>query len=751
MAKSQRKSHKKSPNLVLQSLEFAGKPLFFLFAIILTGIYTLALLGLRILRSIKVSQITLPSLPTLPRPTFPHVKLPKFSLPRLRPALPAGRYSIFIFYAITLILLSFTFYWYILRDLPSARLLTSTQPSLTTKMYDRNGVLLYQIYKDQNRTLIHLSDLPPYVVSATLAAEDKNFYHHFGFDLTGITRASLSNISCRLHIGTCTSSLQGGSTITQQLVKNVLLTPERSFSRKVKELILAIETEYLYSKDQILEMYLNQVGYGGTAYGIEEASEQYFDKPARDLTLAESAMLAGLPISPTVLSPFGTNPYLGKIRQQQVLESMVANKMITENDKVKALETTLVFHPQGTGILAPHFVMYVKDLLVKKYGEDMVSRGGLEVTTTLDLSDQNLLQNEVNTELAKLQKLHVENGAGLIIAPKTGNILAMVGSLNFFDSEHDGQVNIPLQARQPGSSIKPITYSLALMRGATPSSVIDDAPVCYMLKGQPDYCPKNYDGRFHGPVTLRTALASSYNIPATKLLNVYGISNMVNLARLMGITTWNDPSRFGLSLTLGSGEVTMMDLATVYSVFANSGEKIPFNAILSVRDAKGKLLPLDVPERTQVIPASIAYQISSMLSDAAARAPAFGTHSVLNLPGPNVAVKTGTTNDLRDNWTFGYTPDLLVATWVGNNDNTPMSSVASGITGASPIWARTMQELLKNTPATPFIAPADMIKVNLSCTNVPKYDYFVPGNVPKIDCTATPSGTLLNAAAATVR
>ncbi|PIW06800.1 penicillin-binding protein, partial [Candidatus Collierbacteria bacterium CG17_big_fil_post_rev_8_21_14_2_50_45_7] len=271
------------------------------------------------------------------------------------------------------------------------------------------------------------------------------------------------------------------------------------------ELILSLQAESAYTKDQILEMYLNQVGYGGTAYGIEEAARQYFGKSARDLTLAESAMLAGLPISPTILSPFGTNPYLGKIRQQQVLESMVATNTITEDEKVSALATPLVFHPQGISIRAPHFVMYVKDLLVKEYGEAVVARGGLSVTTTLDLNLQNTLQTEINQELSTLTKLHVQNGAGLILDPKTGEVLAMVGSRNFFDSEHDGQVNITLQSRQPGSSIKPITYALALSSGATPSTTIDDTPICFTLTGQPNYCPKNYDGRFHGKVTLRTA------------------------------------------------------------------------------------------------------------------------------------------------------------------------------------------------------------------------------------------------------
>ncbi len=646
--------------------------------------------------------------------------------------------------------ISLVIYFYILKDLPSVKLLSEKSPSLSTKILDRNGTLLYQIYKDENRSLISLNDLPPHVIQATLSAEDKNFYHHPGIDIAGVIRASINNFKCSLLNTTCT--IQGGSTITQQLIKNTLLTPEKTLTRKIKELILAFETEHYYTKDQILEMYLNQVGYGGTAYGIEEASWQYFGKSARSLDVSESALLAGLPISPTILSPFGTNPYLSKIRQQQVLESMVQSLSITEDAKVKALSTPLVFHPQGISIRAPHFVMYVKDLLVKEYGEAAVARGGLTVTTTLDLSIQDLLQKEVNDELQKLNGLHVQNGAGLVVNPKNGEILAMVGSRNFFDSEHDGQVNLVLQERQPGSSIKPITYALALSNGLSPSSYIEDSPICFVERGQPDYCPKNYDGKFHGQVTLKTALASSYNIPAIKLLNSYGLKNMITLAKQLGITTWDDSSRFGLSLTLGGGEVKMIDLASVYAVFANGGEKVPFNPIIEVRDGKSNLATYlgSTGNKSEALSPAVAYQINMILSDPSARAPAFGINSVLNLPGSKVAVKTGTTNSLRDNWTFGYTPDLLVATWVGNNDNTSMSSVASGITGASPIWARTMKKLLENKLVSPFNPPENIVRSNISCTTTPRYEYFIKGTEPKIHCTEK-IGTLLNSAASTAQ
>ncbi|MFH1244664.1 MAG: transglycosylase domain-containing protein [bacterium] len=730
------KRTKKSNNLILQSLELIGKPIYFLFIFFVLFCFSLFRLITKLLHSIKV----------------PRLRLPKIIFPKILPTTKVPKINIsFILGMLVCIAIGFSAYWYIFKDLPSPRLLTDSPPSLTTKIYDRHGTLLYQIYKDENRTLIQLSSLPKHVIDATLAAEDKNFYSHHGFSVTGIIRAlSYNLVHCPSTISHCSS--QGGSTITQQLVKNVLLSPQKTFTRKIKELILALATESMYSKDQILQMYLNQVGYGGTAYGIEQASREYFGKSASDLTLAEGAMLAGLPIAPTLLSPFGTTPYLGKIRQQQVLESMVAANLITENDKLTALSSPLVFHPQDIEIRAPHFVMYVKDLLVKEYGEATVARGGLSVTTTLDLNYQNILQQEINTELARLTHLHVQNGAGLILSPRSGEILAMVGSRDFFDTEHDGQVNLVLQSRQPGSSIKPITYALAFLRGTTPNSPIDDSPICFVVAGQPNYCPKNYDGKFHGRVTLRTALASSYNIPAIKLLNTYGLGSMINLAKQLGITTWEDPSRFGLSLTLGGGEITMLDLASVYSVFANGGIKVPVNPILSVHPPTGSDLvghpTRSDPQSIEVLPSSIVFQINSILSDPFARAPAFGTNSILNLPGSGVAVKTGTTNSLRDNWTFGYTQDVLVATWVGNNDNTPMSSVASGITGASPIWAHTMKNLLKDFPNTGFQPPKSLVRVNVSCSPPPRYEYFIPGTAPKIDCSPMP-GSILDTAAAT--
>ena len=722
---------------LLKYIELLGKPVYYLIKISLTGLVAYLHLIKLFIRQVRSFFYLMGKL-------FKEVIALNISFPKV-----SLNYKFIVVIFLPGIFFSY-FYLSILSNLPSVKSLTLSQPSLTTRIYDRNGELLYQIYKDENRSLIKLDSLPVHIIQATLSAEDKNFYHHFGVDLAGISRATINNLKCKLYSHSC--SLQGGSTITQQLIKNTLLTTEKTISRKIKEVILALQTEFYYTKDEILEMYFNQVGYGGTAYGIEQASQQYFGKSASDLNLSENAMLAGLPISPTTLSPFGTNPYLGKIRQQQVLESMVLNKQITEDEKVKALSTPLVFNPQGISIKAPHFVMYVKDLLVKELGEDLVSRGGLEVHTSLDLNLQNILQSSISQELDKLKNLNVQNGAGLVMNPKSGEVLAMVGSTNFFDSKNDGQVNVVLQKRQPGSAIKPLTYTLALSYGSTPATKIDDQPICYRSAGSPDYCPKNYDGRYHGSVTLRNALANSYNIPAVKLLNHYGVKNLIELARLMGITTWDDSTRYGLALTLGGGEITMLELASAYSVFANGGHKIEVKPIISIVDAQGVQYSLKSNPQTQddssIISPAIAYQINSILSDKKARAPAFGTNSILNLPGDNIAVKTGTTNNLRDNWAFGYTSEVLVATWVGNNDNTPMSSVASGITGASPIWANTMHEIVKDNPPKPFAMPENIIEVNLSCNNYPYKEIFIKGTTPTINCSPS-TGTITTTAAST--
>jgi len=627
------------------------------------------------------------------------------------------------------------FIW-IFKDLPSPTRLGSFPFPASTSIYDRNGKILYEIFSEKNRTPIKIKDLPEYVKWATIASEDKNFYKHHGFDVGGILRASFNIV---FH-----QTLQGGSTITQQLVKNALLEdPRRNLRRKIREALLTYGTEVFYSKDQILEMYLNQAPYGGTAWGIETASRTYFDKEAKDLTLAETALLAGLPASPTRFSPFGAHPELAKERQTRVLQRMVEDKYITEEERKKAVEEELKYAPATVGIKAPHFVLYVKELLVDQYGEKMVEQGGLKVQTTLDLDLQDFAQQTMATEVGKLKNLHITNGAALATNPKTGEILAMVGSKDYFDKEIDGNVNVTLSPRQPGSSIKPLNYALGLEKKIiTSATVLNDVPTCFTVSGQKLYCPVNYDGTFHGPTQVRFTLGNSYNIPAVKTLALNGLEDFVKKATEMGITTFKDPKNYGLSITLGGGEVKMADMATTFSSFANLGIRQDIWAIKKIEDSRGKVLfEKKEEEGPRVLPMGVAYLISHILLDNNARSAAFGPSSYLVIKNhPEVSVKTGTTNDRRDNWTIGYNPSRLVAVWVGNNDNTAMSYVASGITGASPIWNKIITFALKDQKQEWPLKPEDVVGAsvcNLSgkmpnpgspCET--RFEYFLEGTVP---------------------
>jgi len=632
------------------------------------------------------------------------------------------------------IILYFSFL--VFKDLPSPTKLLNRQQSLSTKIYDRNGALLYKIYRGKNRTPILLKNLPDFVIQATIAIEDKDFYHHNGLSLRGIIRAIYQN----LIFGKKT----GGSTITQQLVKNALLSSEKTWRRKIKEAVLALLVEKKYSKDQILEMYFNEVGYGGSTYGIEEASQTYFGKSASELNLAEASLLAGLPASPTQFSPFGHIPKLAKEQQLTVLNRMQEDGYLTEIQKEEAYQQKLNFAPQETEIFAPHFVMYVKELLVQKYGEKMVEEGGLEVQTSLDLNIQESAQKIVNEEIKKLGNLHITNGAALVTNPKTGEILAMVGSKDYFAKDIDGNVNVTTSLRQPGSSIKPVNYSIALENGFTPATLIDDSPIVYKVPGQPPYSPINYDRRFHGEVPLRITLGSSYNVPAVKVLAAFGVKKMIVRGTEMGITSWTDPSRYGLSLTLGGGEVKMTDMAVTYGVLANLGIRVNLNPILEVKNSTGKILEKNPQgKETPVLNPGTAFLLTNILADNNARTPAFGPNSQLFIPDRPVAVKTGTTQNMRDNWTIGYTPSRLTAVWVGNNDNTPMSYVASGVTGASPIWRKIMDSLLNKKPKEEFPRPEEIIEVEicqasgtLPCQGCPsiKKEFFIKGTEPKFAC-----------------
>ena len=660
------------------------------------------------------------------------------------------------------LLFLFAYWFLIVRDLPAPKELVTRDQEVSTKIYDRNGVLLYNIYKEQNRSIVPLEDIPLHVQLATLAAEDAEFYSHPGFSVRGMIRAFVRNIT--------RGEFSGGSTITQQLVKNALLSSEKTVVRKIRELLLAIGVERTFTKDEILEMYLNEVSYGGTAYGIQEASRVYFDKDVDEINLAEAALLAGLPKSPTTFSPFGPSPEEGIARQRDVLRLMRINKYINEDQETLALNQNLTFAANKTDILAPHFVMYVRQILENTYGPEVVEQGGLEVFTTLDYEVQKVAENAVASEVNRLARLNVGNGAALVLDPKTGEILAMVGSKDYFDTEADGNVNVTTALRQPGSSIKLVNYAYALSNGYTTATTVIDSPISFSVPGQPTYSPRNYDGDYRGIITLRSAFAESRNTPAVKVLASYGVNNMIEMGRSLGITSWEEEGRFGLSLTLGGGEVRLTELATAYATVANYGKKPNLAAITKVTNYKGTVLEentcsqsrfkdllgseIDVQasEATlppcgdeQILDEGVAFLLTDILSDNSARAPAFGSRSLLVIPNhPEVAVKTGTSNDLKDNLAVGYNQDYLVATWVGNNDGSPMARVASGITGATPIFNSIMTSILAEKESIAWIPPDNVTNISictltgtLPCEGCPtRTDWFLTGTVPTTHCSS---------------
>jgi len=621
-----------------------------------------------------------------------------------------------------------------LANIPNPNELTSREIAQTTKIYDRNGALLYQIYANQNRTIVPLSSIPLSLKNATISIEDKDFYKNPGFDAMAIIRAAIADLSGQ--------PLQGGSTLTQQLIKSTLLTPEKSISRKVKEIILAFWSERIYSKDQILEMYLNQVPYGGTSWGAEAASEVYFGKSVKDLSLAESAFLAGMPRAPSIYTPYGEYPDLWKKRQKEILAKMNELKYITEDQRQQAEKEELIFQPLQTPIHAPHFVMYVKDFLIKTYGLPMVEKGGLIVKTSLDLKLQDELQKIVNDEVAKEgTTFNFSNAAALVTDPANGDILAMVGSKNY-DDPNSGNVNLTTSLRQPGSSVKVVTYSTALSNWFTAATILDDSPVTFSNPWG-SYSPVNYDGRFHGRIPLRIAFANSFNIPAVKTLNQVGIPAMIKMGRRMGITTWNDPKNYGLSITLGAAETRMVDMATVYGTVANQGKRVDLNPILKITDYKNNIIEeKNSPTGEQILDPGVAYIISNILADNRARAIEFGLNSELNIPSHIVSVKTGTSDNKRDNWTFGFTPSFVTSVWVGNNDNQPMSqTLASGITGAAPIWNKITKLMLAKNKNEKMELPSDV--VTKPCNGY--IEYFIKGTESLTSCSAylaSPSATL---------
>lgn len=592
---------------------------------------------------------------------------------------------------------------------PDINSFASRQVDQSTKIYDRTGqVLLYDYNRDAKRDIIPLADISPNTINATIAIEDSSFFEHGGIRLTSFFRAMLANV-----LGGSFS--QGGSTITQQVVKNTLLTNQKSIIRKLNEWVLAIKMEQIYSKEQILETYLNSTPYGGTLYGIEAASEAYFGIPAKDLSLAEAAYLAGMIQAPSYYSPYGSHRTELEARKDLVLERMHTLGFIDDAVYTKAREEKVSFSPTGqNSIIAPHFVFYILSQLEAMYGANALM-SGMKVTTTLDADLEVKAESIVNTYALQNEKNFRASNASLIaIDPATGQILAMVGSRNFFDKTIDGQYNATLALRQPGSTMKPFIYALALERGYTRDTVIFDTPTQFSTlckpsdnfnKTPPCYAPSDYDDAFRGPMTFETALAQSINIPAIKTLYLVGIQNAINLAKSFGLSTLGDPNQYGLTLVLGGGEVRLLDLTGAYAVFANDGVLNQPTGMLQIDDAQGNILVQFTPQPSRVLSENIARDMSAMLSDAHARLPEYPLNSPLSFQGYDVAVKTGTTDDTRDAWVIGYTPSVAVGVWVGNNDNSKMVKSIAGFI-AAPMWHEAMAYALSKYPKTYFGEPS---------------------------------------------
>lgn len=597
------------------------------------------------------------------------------------------------------------------KDLPSPHKLTEREVPQTTKMYSRQGDLLYEIFDEQQRTFIELKDIPQHLKDATLAAEDSDFYHHSGFDVAGILRSAYRIVTQGRIAG-------GGSTITQQLVKNVFLSPEQTLTRKLKEIIMALRIESTYSKDEILQMYFNEVGYGGNYYGVGAAAEGFFGKHVRDLTLEEAVFLAGLPQSPTLYNPRSGDPELSRARFELVLDLMVKDKLVTqeEADLAKASDVIERIRPLENNIQAPHFVFYVKQELVNQFGEKLVEQGGLRVTTTLDMGKQRIAEEEIRYQLERLanQNAQVNNQALVAVNPQTGEIVTMVGSADYFNEEIDGNVNVILADRQPGSAIKPIMYVKALQMGYTTATFLPDIYACFG-KGADgkDYCPSNSDGKYWGPLLLREALANSRNTPAVRMAQLIGVDNIIQQAEELGITTLTERDRYGLSLALGAAEVKPLELTKAYSAFWNGGEQHDLISILKVEDSNGNVIfenKTDQRKPRRVIPDDYAFLITDILSDEESRARLFGANNLLEIGRP-AAVKTGTTNDNRDAWTCGGTPTLGACVWTGNTDNSPMASSIQGSTGATPTWHHFMKRSLEGQAIEQFKRPNSITKV----------------------------------------
>ncbi len=640
--------------------------------------------------------------------------------------------------AILFVGIALAFAWFS-KDLPGPdRILARGVPE-STRIYDRNGELLYEAFGDEKRTLIKPEEIPDIAKKATIAAEDKDFYRHHGISLSSIFRALYANFIKR-------TVSQGGSTITQQYVKNAIpeVGKKRNLTRKIKEAIITLELEQIYSKDQILGMYLNQIPYGNTAYGLESATKTYFGKSVKDgLSIDEAAFLAAIPQRPTYYNPWGSHTKELIDRRNWVLDRMLALGSISEEEAKAAKETDTLakLGKRRENIIAPHFVMYIREILAEKYGEEQVVEGGLKVTTSLDLKVQKMAEEAISEQFPKVsQNSGAKNSSLVAIDPKTGQVLAMVGSVDFFDTKNDGNVNVSISLRQPGSSFKPLVYATAFKDKYNPAFVLFDLKTDF----GGGYSPDNYDGIARGPVTMRQALSNSLNISAVKTISLVGVDNAIKTAKDMGITSLNRGADFyGPPLVLGSGEVRLLDLVGAYSVFANQGVKAPVASILKVVNQKGDVLEeYKDDNKKEVLDKAIAFQISDILSDNEARAQVFGTRSKLFIPGHTVAAKTGTTSDYRDAWTIGYTPQIAAGVWVGNNNNSPLARGSAGAMAAAPIWNSFMTKYLSSLPDAPFVVPDNVEKLTVdkfsnklpsksSPPNERITDWFAPWQKPK--------------------
>jgi len=568
----------------------------------------------------------------------------------------------------------------------------------TSTIYDKTGEHeLYEMHGEENRKVITHDEIPDYLRRATIAAEDDNFYNHKGIDPYGILRAAYKNFI----VG---EAAQGGSTITQQLVRNTFLSREKTIKRKFTEIVLAIKMERYYTKDEILDFYLNEVPYGSNAYGAQAAAEVFFGKEAKDLTLDEAALLSSLPKATTYYSPYGNNTEKLKARQKSIIERLGRLGMYESEEIENALNADTLanlneFHEE---IDAPHFVFYVREQLEKMYGKDVLQRGGLKIYTTLDYDMQKRAEEDVSAYAKKLPSFGASNAALVAVQPKTGDVLAMVGSIDYFDKENDGEVNVALRLRQPGSSFKPIVYAAGFDKGYQPETLLYDVPTSFGKAGNgKEYRPQNFDGNHHGLVSVRKALQGSLNVPAVKMLYLTGIDNAIDFAETLGFTTLTDRQRFGLSLVLGGGEVKLLEHVGAFAVFANDGVRAPVHGIDKVVDATGKEIG-GPPETERVISEQIARKMNDILSDNKARAYVFGSNAPVYIPGKKVAAKTGTTQDYRDALTLGYTPELAVGVWVGNNDSTLMRAGSIGSKVAAPLWNTFISRELESLPDTQF-------------------------------------------------